>query len=320
MSIENLPSTDDAENVDTSVATEQPDDDEGGWAKPLPEEQAALEAAGQEEDDEQLEGSQSAENQPAQADTATAKPAETQVTDPADDAQIEAQLENLADLRDQLTDAGTKREELLKQMDDAAKQYDDGEIGEGGFQATMRRLDLELQRIIQQENRLQDSLYQTQSKVESVYGTEAENEQKWMDAQASFFAKPENAVFVEGSGEYAALNDAVQRLAQTLPNTATFDDLLGKARAMVGIMYDLPAGTATPAPATAAAKPSAPAAPVAKPPRHDLPPNLGTVAPVVANESGNEFDYLDKLTGIEYEEAVGRLTEAQKERFLTSPH
>ncbi len=49
-----------------------------------------------------------------------------------------------------------------------------------------------------------------------------------------------------------------------------------------------------------------------------VPPNLGKLPAADATETDSQFAALDRLDGVEYEEAFGRLTDAQREAYLAS--
>lgn len=55
-----------------------------------------------------------------------------------------------------------------------------------------------------------------------------------------------------------------------------------------------------------------------KPNTDDVPPNLSKIPPADNAEAAGEFDYLDKLTGIEHERALARLSPEARDRYFAS--
>jgi len=78
-------------------------------------------------------------------------------------------------------------------------------------------------------------------------------------------------------------------------------------------------GQASAKPADGEKKPEGEKKPAArKPNTDDVPPNLSKIPPADNAESVGEFDYLDKLSGIEHERALARLSPEARDRYFAS--
>lgn len=118
-----------------------------------------------------------------------------------------------------------------------------------------------------------------------------------------------------------ALNDWCMRLAKKPENAGRDDKLiLRDAHQKVMAEFGLNVASAAAAPAVAKPVPAAAAKPAKAgraPDLSTLPPSIGGLPAAAETEAGDggEFSSLDKLTGMEYEQALARLSPNQKNRY-----
>ena len=217
----------------------------------------------------------------------------------------------LAQAQQKIAEAQTAKEAVLAKYDDLAAKFDSGEIGQGAYDAGMRRLDAEYQQVISNISQIDSELSAHQQAVEQ---SQEQHQQAFGQAAAAFMARPENAVFAQGSPEFNELQEQINRIYANRPDLP-MDELLNRARAATAASFDnIPAITQV-----ADNKPVTKPEPV-KPHRKqpEIPPNIGSVPAVAQNESpAGEFAHLEKLSGIAYEEALAALPEAKRERYLS---
>lgn len=238
-------------------------------------------------------------------DDKSANPATNDGDKPADTVDYNAKLASFAERQ---ADIDARFEANLQAIRDLGDKYNDGDVSEGEYQAELARLQREGRKLDYEEQTLinQQSQVQTQSDV-----TEAQIQAEFQRQADEFLARDENAVFMAGSPELTALDQQLQILATTLPPTTPFNVLFDKARAVVATYMDLPA-----LPTDKAGETDATVKVTVKPKQPDIPPNLGMMPSAVSNSSMGKFVHLDKLEGVEFDQAFSRLSEAEQNEYL----
>ena len=191
----------------------------------------------------------------------------------------------------------------MEALRELANKYTDGEIGEGDYQAEKARLDREARKIEFEEQALlnQKSQVQTQADVQ-----QAQIQNDFTSAADAFLDRSENKdVFVAGSPELTALDQQIQILSQTLPPTTTYAELFDKARSVVATYMNLPSAGGE------AQQPQK-----ANVPQPTIPPNLGQMQAVVNNSVDDKFAHIDKLSGLDYDRALERLSDAELTEYM----
>lgn len=183
------------------------------------------------------------------------------------------------------------------------EQYDNGDILDGAYNAAKVRIERDLKRIEAREAELV-------TKEDAIAERETSQQEQFQNdfaaAVGDFMARPENAAFVEGSPEFAALDQQLGVIAQSMAPGTPFDVLLNKARTAVSSYMDLPEAGKQNKPADKNVKPE---------PEHM--PSISNMPSVVANSNeGNKFAHLDKLGGPELERAIADMSEAQQAEYL----
>lgn len=183
------------------------------------------------------------------------------------------------------------------------EQYDNGDILDGAYNAAKVRIERDLKRIEAREAELvtkEDAIAERETSQQEQFQTD------FAAAVGDFMARPENAAFVEGSPEFAALDQQLGVIAKSVAPGTPFDVLLDKARAAVSSYMDLPEAGKQDKPADKNVKPE---------PEHM--PSISNMPAVVANSNeGNKFAHLDKLGGPELERAIADMSEAQQAEYL----
>ena len=219
-----------------------------------------------------------------------------------DNNQVDIQSQ-LADFAQRESDIDARFEQNVEALRELANKYTDGEIGEGDYQAEKARLDREARKIEFEEQALlnQKSQVQTQADVQ-----QAQIQNDFTSAADAFLDRPENKdVFVAGSPELTALDQQIQILSQTLPPTTTYAELFDKARSVVATYMNLPSAGGE------AQQPQK-----ANVPQPTIPPNLGQMQAVVNNSVDDKFAHIDKLSGLDYDRALERLSDAELTEYM----
>lgn len=192
----------------------------------------------------------------------------------------------------------------LTELEELGKKYDEGDIYDGAYNAQKARIEREIKRIEAREAELV-------TKEDAIEAREVESKQQdqneFQSAVGEFMALPENSVFVEGSTEFAALDQQLGVIASAMPPGTPFDVLLGKARTVVASYMELPEVAKTNE-----------AAPEKPKQQEGTMPSISSMPAVVPNSNdGNKYAHLDKLGGPELERALADMSDEQQTEYLT---
>lgn len=293
--LENLP-------ADAVGDTDDATDDDFDFAGLTDDEIAAIEAEEGSYDDEA-----DSDNDGAADDIDTTED-DTGNADEADDADTDNDADD--DYQQEAATVAEKRTAIDAEFDAKhaelaalGEQYDNGDILDGAYNAAKVRIERDLKRIEAREAELV-------TKEDAIAERETSQQEQFQNdfavAVGDFMARPENAAFVEGSPEFAALDQQLGVIAQSMPPGTPFDVLLNKARTAVSSYMDLPEAEKQDKPADKNVKPE---------PEHM--PSISNMPAVVANSNeGNKFAHLDKLGGPELERAIADMSEAQQAEYL----
>jgi len=272
------------------------------------EEQAALEDAGRDEADEQealeaLAEDEGAEDAPAdeveskpQDDSAPQTDSEPQAepqappqpepfapkytVEPVDEAQLAALDEQITALQD---------------------RYDDGDLTAEEYRNQQRALENQRRELERQQMKAELAKEFT---AQTEQQREAYKQQLWQEnwnyEASQFLSRPENAMYKEGTG-YAVLQATLTQLAQEAPDKPQRWYLEEADRRVRAFRGEAPTAKAS----------------NASPPSREIPPNLGDMPNAdIPETGGDEFAHLDKLTGLELEMALKKLSPADADRYL----
>ena len=197
----------------------------------------------------------------------------------------------------------TKQAELEAQLKDLATKFDDGEMDDADYNIEVRKIERAIARV---EAKMELAEEQIEAQNAAAEANQAKLMAQWEKAQVDFFAKPENKAIAEDDAMFNSLDAHVKKILAA-GNTPIADVLaLAKHNLLAGI-----------AKLTGQKVPDAPK-PSTKPkaPQVELPPTLGNIPSAIPNADGDEFGYIDKLSGRKYEDAVAKLTPEQHDRYL----
>ena len=234
-------------------------------------------------------------------DTKTDKPSDNAADSGANDNDWQAEVDTVASKRAAIdAEFDAKHAELAE----LGEQYDNGDILDGAYNTAKVRIERDLKRIEARETELvtkEDAIAERETSQQE----QAQND--FAVAANDFMARTENAIFVEGSPEFAALDNQLGMVAQSMPPGTPFDVLLDKARAAVSSYMTLPEVAKTD---------SKPAEKAVKQDPETM-PSISNMPAVVPNTNdGNKFAHLDKLDGPALERAISDMSEAQQAEYL----
>jgi hypothetical protein len=191
----------------------------------------------------------------------------------------------------------------MQQINEAKRtlgqQYQDGEIDWAEFESKRDELD---------EKAL--DLREAKSQVDLMAKLQAQTEaQHWQWEQDRFFAQKSNSLYKEDELAYVALDHTIKRLASDAAHAGKpMAWFLEEADRVVRAKFAPTQVATTTQPTTKIAQKTAP----------KMPPNLGDLpaAELPATGDPDEFSKLDKLSGMELERAISKLTPEQQDRYL----
>ena len=217
---------------------------------------------------------------------------------------IEPVVENTGiDYAEVLLASTTKQAELEAQLKDLATKFDDGEMDDADYNIEVRKIERAIARV---EAKMELAEEQIEAQNAAEEANQAKLMAQWEKAQVDFFAKPENKAIAEDDAMFNSLDVHVKKILAA-GNTPIADVLdLAKHNLLAAI-----------AKITGQKVPDAPK-PSTKPKAQqvELPPTLGNIPSAIPNADGDEFGYIDKLSGRKYEDAVAKLTPEQHDRYL----
>lgn len=291
--------TSELENLPADAVGDTDDATDDDWTAGLTDDEiAAIEAEEGSDDDETDSDNDST------ADDINTTEDDTGNADEADD------VDNDDDYQQEVATVAEKRTAIDAEFDAKhaelaalGEQYDNGDILDGAYNTAKVRIERDLKRIEAREAEIV-------TKEDAIAERETSQQEQFQNdfavAVGDFMARPENAAFVEGSPEFAALDQQLGVIAQSMAPGTPFDVLLNKARTAVSSYMDLPEAGKQNKPADKNVKPE---------PEHM--PSISNMPSVVANSNeGNKFAHLDKLGGPELERAIADMSEAQQAEYL----
>jgi len=297
--------TSELENLPADAVGDTDDATDDDWTAGLTDDEIAAIEAEEGSDDDEADN----DNDSTAGDIDTTED-DTGNADKADDADVDVDNDADDDYQQEAATVAEKRTAIDAEFDAKhaelaalGEQYDNGDILDGAYNAAKVRIERDLKRIEAREAELV-------TKEDAIAERETSQQEQFQNdfaaAVGDFMARPENAAFVEGSPEFAALDQQLGVIAQSMPPGTPFDVLLNKARTAVSSYMDLPEAEKQDKPADKNVKPE---------PEHM--PSISNMPAVVANSNeGNKFAHLDKLGGPELERAIADMSEAQQAEYL----
>ena len=296
--------TSELENLPADAVEDTDDATDDDWTAGLTDDEiAAIEAEEGSDDDEADSDNDGAADADGAGDDVAADNAETDSADDTDTTDQDDYQQEAATVAEKRAAIDAEFDAKHAELAALGEQYDNGDILDGAYNAAKVRIERDLKRIEAREAELV-------TKEDAIAERETSQQEQFQNdfavAVGDFMARPENAAFVEGSPEFAALDQQLGVIAQSMPPGTPFDVLLNKARTAVSSYMDLPEAEKQDKPADKNVKPE---------PEHM--PSISNMPAVVANSNeGNKFAHLDKLGGPELERAIADMSEAQQAEYL----
>ena len=296
--------TSELENLPADAVGDTDDATDDDWTAGLTDDEiAAIEAEEGSDDDEADSDNDSTADADDAGDDVAADNAETDSADDTDTTDQDDHQQEAATVAEKRAAIDAEFDAKHAELAALGEQYDNGDILDGAYNAAKVRIERDLKRIEAREAELV-------TKEDAIAERETSQQEQFQNdfaaAVGDFMARPENAAFVEGSPEFAALDQQLGVIAQSMAPGTPFDVLLNKARTAVSSYMDLPEAGKQNKPADKNVKPE---------PEHM--PSISNMPSVVANSNeGNKFAHLDKLGGPELERAIADMSEAQQAEYL----
>lgn len=202
------------------------------------------------------------------------------------DFQPQYKVEAPEDLSEQLSSVTDKMNELDEQLED-------GDIDLTDYRRQMREYSSQREELITLRTKAEIANDMSQQSAQ----------QRWEWEQDMFMGEASSAIY-KNRAMHAALNETVKEVANEKGwNDKSGLDVLRESDRRVKEMMGVK---------------SSPKLKVVEPmSKPDIPKTLRDIPAAEGNESGDEFAALDKLDGMELESALARLSDEQRDRYLT---
>lgn len=244
------------------------------------------------------------------------EPAEPKI-EPEPEPEVEP--EPLPDYQAQLDEAEQRLQESQGNIDDTlnklrelAEQYDEGEISQGKYDVQKLELERELRRNERQHEKLEGELEQINSEADSKLSAYQDARRNaWRNELIEFLDDPANEVI--GSNPHIA--EQFDKLLASMGSSGVFEGLNNKQilqSVRNQLSFHVPELRDKPY-TPKASKQNKPAKP-----RHEnsnVPASLSQMN-VKEVPADDPFAYIRKLSGVEYEQAISKLSEEQQDAFF----
>ena len=240
--------------------------------------------------------------------------------EPKIEPEPEAEPEPIPDYQAQLDEAEQRLQEAQGNIDDTlnklrelAEQYDEGEISQGMYDVQKLELERELRRNERQHEKLEGELEQINSEADSkISAYQDARRNAWRNELLEFLDDPANEVI--GSNPHIA--EQFDNLLASMGKSGVFEGLNNKQilqSVRNQLSFHVPELRDTPYTPKAAKTKGKPAKP-----RHEnsnVPASLSQMN-VKEVPADDPFAYIRKLSGVEYEQAISKLSEEQQDAFF----
>lgn len=248
------------------------------------------------------------------------EPAEPKIEpEPEPEVEPEVELEPLPDYQAQLDEAEQRLQESQGNIDDTlnklrelAEQYDEGEISQGKYDVQKLELERELRRNERLYEKAEGELEQVSSEANSKISEYQDTRRNaWRNELIEFLDDPANEVI--GSNPHVA--EQFDKLLASMGSSGVFEGLNNKQilqSVRNQLSFHVPELRDKPY-TPKASKQNKPAKP-----RHEnsnVPASLSQMN-VKEVPADDPFAYIRKLSGVEYEQAISKLSEEQQDAFF----
>ena len=250
----------------------------------------------------------------------TAKQEQGGAGEPAEpEPELEPEVEPLPDYQAQLDEAEQRLQEAQGNIDDTlnklrelADQYDEGEISQGKYDVQKLELERELRRNERLYEKAEGELEQVSSEANSKISEYQDTRRNaWRNELIEFLDDPANEVI--GSNPHVA--EQFDKLLASMGSSGVFEGLNNKQilqSVRNQLSFHVPELRDKPY-TPKASKQNKPAKP-----RHEnsnVPASLSQMN-VKEVPADDPFAYIRKLSGVEYEQAISKLSEEQQDAFF----
>ena len=285
----------------------------------LNEEQVSLEDIEKEQEqgnqdlevgDEFLDELLNPEDTAKQEAAAEGGPADHEEHNPEPEPDFQAQLD---EAEQRLQEAQGNVDDTLNKLRELADQYDEGEISQGKYDVQKLELERELRRNERLYEKAEGELEQVSSEANSKISEYQEaSRNAWRNELIEFLNDPANEVI--GSNPHIA--EQFDRLLASMGGSGVFEGLNNKQilqSVRNQLSFHVPELRDKPYTPKAAKQKDKPAKP-----RHEnsnVPASLSQMN-VKEVPADDPFAYIRKLSGVEYEQAISKLSEEQQDAFF----
>jgi len=224
----------------------------------------------------------------------------------ATEANEEALSGEILALTTQATELATQLADAENKVIDLGDQLENGEINQAKYEIEKRRLMRDIEAI--EASQLMTSQVLEQKEVELQDASAASD--PWYIAANDFLNAPGNEIFNAAGEHHDGLKNAIQFAVGLKANeNKTPAEIIAIASNAYRAMTGMSAPAAAAAPATPAKAPK---------PQPNIPPTLGMMQAALPNNDDAPYAHLSNLSGPAYEAAYSKLSQDQRDAYLSS--
>lgn len=240
--------------------------------------------------------------------------------DPIDDEQLPEPpdyTEQLNAVGERIFEAQGNIDDTIKQLEELSTKFDDGEIGQGQY-------DLDRLKLTRQLNKHERTLVQIEAEQQELQSEaneklaeyQAAGQTKWQAAVNAFITDPANALIANNRHIAEQFDQILGGMNQAgLLDGLTQQQVLSAVRSQLALrvpqLNDTPYTPSKDAAKQQQQKPAKPSQQTAT----KVPPSLSQMQ-AIDTPQDDPFAYIRKLTGVDYEVAISKLSPEQQETFL----
>lgn len=224
----------------------------------------------------------------------------------ATEANEEALSGEILALTTQATELATQLADAENKVIDLGDQLENGEINQAKYEIEKRRLMRDIEAI--EASQLMTSQVLEQKEVELQDASAASD--PWYIAANDFLNAPGNEIFNAAGEHHDGLKNAIQFAVGLKANeNKTPAEIIAIASNAYRAMTGMSAPAAAAAPAAQAKAPK---------PQPNIPPTLGMMQAALPNNDDAPYAHLSNMSGPAYEAAYSKLSQDQRDAYLSS--
>lgn len=240
------------------------------------------------------------------ADTVEAAVVPPADTPAATEANEEALSGEILALTTQATELATRLADAENKVIDLGDQLENGEINQAKYEIEKRRLMRDIEAIEASQLMTSQVLEQKESELQDA----STASDPWYIAANDFLNAPGNEVFNAAGEHHDGLKNAIQFAVGLKANeNKTPAEIIAIASNAYRAMTGMSATAVAAAPVTPAKAPK---------PQPNIPPTLGMMQAALPNNDDAPYAHLSNLSGPAYEAAYSKLSQDQRDAYLSS--